>query len=165
MFTVELKNVKRKQIIIFAAISIIIFSLFLPSHIETRLSDIVSMPVPGKLSFSVNLVDRLYTQLLSLEYFLENPIWGIGYHGINSLQEWSSRGLFLVPHSQYVKILAEMGIFSFIAFTLMLGYLLVFIHKHLNISRKLNSNDTGIWLGFFSLFNYCVCIRRVFWWI
>jgi O-antigen ligase len=63
---------------------------------------------------------RKYAMLQALRTFLEHPLFGIGYNVFSG----KNIAFGLPAHSQYLKVLAEMGLFGFIPFMAMFGCIL-----------------------------------------
>lgn len=127
------------KILVAAAVACLLFLIlgqFIPSiylfyyrFIETAGSGDVTL---GRAQFYV----------LALEYFLRNPIFGLGWGGfkyINSVYKGFSEGSLANTHNVYFQLLCEVGLVGTIFFVLFFAWGLANGIKLLKLARKQNN--------------------------
>jgi putative inorganic carbon (HCO3(-)) transporter len=84
----------------------------------------------------------------SIDYFLHNPFWGIGF-GNFIFVEYGLVGAYAGAHNDYLRILVETGIFGFLVYLALIGDLLILSIQAYNKSN--NSFHKSLCLGFIGI--------------
>jgi putative inorganic carbon (HCO3(-)) transporter len=84
----------------------------------------------------------------SIDYFLHNPFWGIGF-GNFIFVEYGLVGAYAGAHNDYLRILVESGIFGFLGYLALIGGLLILSIQAYNKSN--NSFHKSLCLGFIGI--------------
>lgn len=134
---------------IIAAVIIISATIYFSDVGEIKSNRYESLTDIEKLEFKGDgaVIARLKAFRISLERFIENPVFGIGYGGFNSYYGSDLPLLIKYPHNIVLEFLAEMGLAGLV--------LMIFIFRRIYLNGKI---DTGVmfyllfalWLAMFS---------------
>ena len=101
-------------------------SQFYGSYMRIRLSNFGDLGYEQAL-FKIQKTNDFYRRkaaIKAFQVFVTHPIFGVGYRGFSAKGFAGVEKFGMAVHNQYLKILAEMGLFGFIPFLLLLWVVL-----------------------------------------
>jgi len=116
---------------------------------------IIIIPLLPDLTIESMLQDpRIEIYLKNIEYFKNNPLFGIGWSG-----SYKIAGAYQSAHNIFFEILTEFGIFGFFQFIILIVILVIYFFKNIN------NEIAYIWLYSFIIVQVSgdISLNQIFW--